>query len=39
MELVKTRGFYHSYFFEIQIVDTRKPAQTRIDIGFAGDGL
>ena len=39
MKLGKTLGFYHSDFFEIQIVDTRKPAQTRIAIGFAGDGL
>jgi hypothetical protein len=35
----KTLGFYDSTFSEIQIVDTRKPAQTRIDIGFADDGL
>ena len=35
----ETLGFSDSTFSEIQIVDTRKPAQTRIAIGFAGDGL
>jgi hypothetical protein len=39
MKLGETRGFYHYFFIEIQIVDTRKPAQTRIGIGFAGDGF
>jgi hypothetical protein len=39
MKSGKTLGFYDSSISEIQIVDTRKPAQTRIDIGFAGDGL
>jgi putative hemolysin len=38
MKLVKTLGFYHSVFFEIQIVDTRKPVQTRIGISSADDG-
>jgi hypothetical protein len=38
-KLGKTLGFYHSDFFEFQIVDTRKPAQTLMAIGFAGDGL
>jgi hypothetical protein len=38
MKSGKTLGFYDSTFSEIQIVDTLKPAQTRIDIGFAGDG-
>jgi hypothetical protein len=39
MKSGKTRGFYHSFFIEIQIVDTQKPEQTRIGIGFAGYGL
>jgi hypothetical protein len=39
MKLGKTLDFYEPTFSEIQIVDTRKPAQTRIAIGFAGDGL
>ena len=39
MKLGETRGFYDSTFSGIQIVDTRKPAQTRIGIGFVDDGL
>jgi hypothetical protein len=39
MKSGKTLGFYDSTFSEIQIVDTRKSAQTRIGISFADDGL
>ena len=39
MELGETLGFYDLTFFEIQIVDTHKSAQTRIGIGSAGYGL
>jgi len=39
MKLGKTLGFQHSFFVEIQIVDTRKPAQTRIGISFTDDVL
>jgi hypothetical protein len=39
MKLIKTLDFYHSFFTKIQIVDTQKCLQTRIDIGFVGDGL
>jgi len=39
MKSGETLGFYDSTFSEIQIVDTRKPTQTLIGIGFAGDGL
>jgi len=39
MELVQTLGFHHYFFFEIEIVDTLKPAQTRFAFGFSGDGL
>jgi hypothetical protein len=34
-----TLGFYDSIFSEIQIVDNRKPAQTRIGISFADNVL
>ena len=39
MKSGKTLDFCDSTFSEIQIVDTRKPAQTRIGISFADDGL
>jgi len=39
IELGKTLDFHHSFFAEIQIVDIPKSQQTRIDIGFAADGL
>jgi hypothetical protein len=39
MKLGKTLNFHDSTFPEIQIVDTLKPAQTRMGIGFADDGL
>jgi hypothetical protein len=38
MKSGQTLGFYDSTFSEIQIVDTQKPAKTRIGISFAGDG-
>jgi hypothetical protein len=38
MKSGKTLIFHDPIFSEIQIVDTRKPAQTRISISFAGDG-
>jgi hypothetical protein len=39
MKSGKTLGFCDSTFSEIQIVDTLNPAQTRIGIGFADNGL